>query len=276
MNKELRGAPIEEYRSAYENDGFAVIRDVFDEDWIEELNSGVQTILSNPGIYSQRQVAERDLGFFQLDAMMHSRCEVFSKLVFDSPAAEIARFILDADRLFFFYDELFYKAPSTTARTQWHQDLPFWPVKGLQIPSVWIALTEIGEMDSAVQYVRGSHRSGHVHVPVSACDRSSAAASGIDICPDYHLPPYCNDFEIVTNTLRPGDVLVHHPLVIHGAGPNQNAFGPRIAVSVRYFGPDVRWEPRENTMFFPEALTQLKPGIKMSDQSTFPEVILRG
>ncbi len=238
--------------ASYEDDGFAVIRDVLDRYWVEELKIGVASILSNPGLFSQRQMADGDLGFFLIDAMMHSRCEVFSKLVFNSPAAEIARFVLGSSKLYFFYDELFYKAPATSARTQWHQDLPFWPVRGLQIPSVWIALTEVDEGSSAVQYVKGSHKFGRFHVPVNASDREAAAAEMVDICPDYHLPPYRNEHSIVTNTLDPGDVVVHHPLVIHGAGPNVNAANPRIGVSIRYFGPDVTWDPRPQDYVLPQ------------------------
>lgn len=251
--------------SDYERYGFAVVRKVFDCDWITAMLGEVVDICHKPSIYSCHHKESDDTGHFLIDILMHHRSEVLSKLAFNSPALVVAAHFLRTDRFFFFYDQLFVKHPNTTTRTQWHQDLPYWPLGGTSIPSIWIALTETDKGRSAVQYLPGSHKTSLLYEPVNFSEREAARAAGRLICPDFHLQDA--ERSIVTNFLSPGDVVVHHPLVIHGTGPNLSS-KMRAAISLRYCTPDTTWAPRPNTMYFP-GTSELKKGTRFSDQNIF-------
>ena len=59
-----------------------------------------------------------------------------------------------------FYDQVFVKEPNTVERTDWHHDLPFWPLRGNDVASVWVALTEVGPENSQLETIVGSHKWG--------------------------------------------------------------------------------------------------------------------
>jgi hypothetical protein len=48
--------------------------------------------------------------------------------------------------------------------------------------------------------------------------------------------------------MEPGDVLLFHPLVVHGSGGNSSATRRRRALATRWLGDDVVYAPRRATM----------------------------
>lgn len=51
-------------------------------------------------------------------------------------------------------------------------------------------------------------------------------------------------FELLTWDMDPGDCLVHHSLAVHGAPGISSQSGRRRAYATRWFGEDVRFDPR--------------------------------
>ena len=91
---------------------------------------------------------------------MWRRDPEFRAAALESPAPAIAAQLMGSASADFFYDQLFVKEPGTAHPTPWHQDQPYWPVKGWQITSVWIALDPIDRSNGAVEFIAGSHRWG--------------------------------------------------------------------------------------------------------------------
>lgn len=52
------------------------------------------------------------------------------------------------------YDQVFVKEPGTSSPTPWHQDQPYWPIKGWQIMSFWAALDPVTEESGGIQFIR--------------------------------------------------------------------------------------------------------------------------
>lgn len=258
-----------DHRTAYDRDGVAKVSGLLSKPYVEDLHRQAQMLLGGPSALAREHEPPEAPGRFCIDVLMHKRNEAFASLIKDPRITSLARQVISQEDVYFFYDQLFYKSPSTSARTQWHQDLPFWPLKGSDIPSIWIALTRATERTSGVQYVKGSHAWGRVYQPSNPKDRGQA---GINICPDFHDEPHCLNADILSYDLEPGDAVVHHPLIIHGAGPNLDSEQERLAVSLRYCGQDVQWDDRPNTMLFYDASRQITNGTKMRDQTVFPRV----
>lgn len=214
----------------------------------------------------------QDSGRFVIDMLLHRRSSLVRDVALDSAVSALAQNFLPAGEAYFFYDQLFVKEPFTTTRTQWHQDLPYWPLLGTEVPSLWLALTDCNEKTSSVQYVCGSHL-GQRYVATNHETRDSDKAGGLDICPDYHLEKPQRTDTIIRYSLEAGDVVIHHPLVVHGAGPNGGA-SRRIGLSFRYCAGTVRWDRRPKTMFFP-GTEHIVNGASFLEQDVFPQLQIR-
>ena len=141
------------------------------------------------------------------------------------------------------------KEPGTENRTRWHNDLPYWPARGDQIMSFWVALDPVTVDSGALEFVRGSHRWGIWYQPETFGKTTGHGAyernpNYVDI-PDIEAAR--SDYEIVTWDLEPGDVYAFHAMLVHGAGGNQRADVRRRGYTVRYTGDDAVYDTRIGT-----------------------------
>jgi ectoine hydroxylase-related dioxygenase (phytanoyl-CoA dioxygenase family) len=79
--------------------------------------------------------------------------------------------------------------------------------------------------------VPGSHRTAvpHAvrHAPSSMLPLGEEVAAGVDEAAAIDCP------------LRPGEMSLHHVMVVHGSAPNRAASGRRIGFAIRYIAGDV-------------------------------------
>jgi len=236
--------------AAFDRDGVVCLRGMFDAAWCDLLReAAVETMDSGKGRVREPKLGEGQ-GRFYSNVYLSDLDERFRLLRDRSPAAEIAATLMRSDQVRFFYDQLFVKAASTSAPTPWHNDLPFWPFRGNDLISIWIALTPVSKETSGVQYVAGSHRWNKMFRAVTPDDDPRFADASMDVCPDYGSPAYEHDanVHVLSWDMQPGDVLCHHPLTVHGAAGNASPTQMRIGLSIRFLGADVRWDPRPHTM----------------------------
>ncbi|KAL3683065.1 hypothetical protein R1sor_001087 [Riccia sorocarpa] len=230
-----------------------------------------------PGPLSDESVKPGEPGRFHDDQFLWMRFEVMKKFIYESPAAEIARRLSRANEVRLFYDHLIVKEPGTKITTAWHNDHSYWPVRGNQVISVWLALDYVPK-SSCVQYVKGSHRWELIHkLTTFAGDTERFKGSSTTNLPP---PPDINSMldkvELLSWDLEPGDCLVHHSFTVHGAPGISPTANRRRAYATRWVGDGVRYEPRPGTM---ESLwrtvanldPKLSPGSPM-DSELFPLV----
>ena len=188
----------------------------------------------------------------------------------ESPCAEIAASLMQADAVRLFYDQVFVKEPLTQEMTDWHQDLPFWPMMGEDILSVWVALTPVSHENSALEYLAGSHRWGKFYA-ASIPDKDPNFKSTLETCPNYSLERDNPDLRFLSWQMNAGDCIVHHPLTLHGSEGNFSPTRRRAAISTRYMGADARWDPRPATMRV-TGDPVVQPGAYPDDDRCFPLV----
>ncbi len=256
------------------DDGAAVARGVMPPDWIERMRGAIDAELAagSPTAAEYGRVAGRFYG----DFFLWRRSEAFRAFAFDSPLPAIAARLMGSAGVNLFYDQLFVKEPGSVEATPWHQDLPYWPVSGEQVISIWVPFDEVGPENGAVAYVRGSHRWGKMFRP-QAFDPDNAgafAASPWPPMPD--IDAAGADYDLISWSLAPGDVLIHHPLTIHGAPGNRTSDRRRRALAVRYTGDDARYAPRPGTFMEIESVRAHvpAPGLQSGDPlggDLFPE-----
>lgn len=188
------------------------------------------------------------------------------------PLAGIAAHLMRSREIRLYNDHLFVKEAGASVATDWHQDLPFWPFAGSQIIAAWIALTPVRRAESAVHYVRGSHKHGRFYQPTALAmgDPGHPDYLAMEPCPDFFEDGRCAAEEMLSWDMEPGDVLWHNGLTFHGAQANSSPTGARRAgLTVRFLGDDVTWAPRP---FFraPAKVPGIRPGERISGDETFP------
>lgn len=237
--------------AAYERDGVVCLRGAFDAVWVGILCEAVERDLLQPGPHATNFAEGSSSGKFFGDMFMWRRDNDFRLAALTSPAGEIAAALMRSERVDFFYDQLFVKEPGTAHPTPWHQDQPYWPVTGRQITSVWIALDDIDLGNGAVEFIAGSHRWGINYRPTPFRKGHEAKFSSSDLVQIPDIDADRGKYDIRSWKMEPGDCLVFHAMIVHGAPGNATPGARRRGLSLRYTGDDARYAPRPGTFQFP-------------------------
>ncbi len=256
-------------KRVYLEDGIVCLRGLFSKSWIELLQETAQQCLNTPGeLHVELAKKNKDDGRFFHDTFMwisNPRCESY---VFKSPAAFIARQILNSEKINIFFDQWLIKEPGTWTKTPWHHDMTYWPIDGNQICTLWLALDEVDANSGAVEYVKGSHRWGQKFRAVSFSGNSQYTEALPEI-PD--IESVRDELEIVQFELEPGDCTIHHGLTIHGSPGNLSQEKRRRAHVSRWIGDDIIFNPRQGLQEMPP-LPDLNPGDPL-DSALWPRII---
>ena len=255
----VKNAEIE----AYARQGVSCLRDVFDARWTNDLGVAIQRCMDAPGpMAADFNTEPGDRRFFG-DMFMSQSDPVFRRAALDSPAAQIAATIMAAGRVHFFYDQAFVKEPGAAKRTPWHQDMPYWPVAGRQITTVWIALDPVTYDSGAVEFISGSHLGDTIYrpVPFGAPNAINKDYENSAYAPVPDIEANRDAYEILSFEMMPGDCLLFDGRIVHGAPGNISKIRRR-GLTLRYLGDDVRYDPRPGTFPLPRD-PGLEPGAEM-------------
>ncbi len=240
MQSEPPRAVSDEEIRQFERDGIVVLRGFFDKGWLEKLAVLAEQVMADPGPLSMELEKGDGPGRFFFDTFMWTRIEGFRDFVFRSPAAAVAGALMGASKVNIFFDQLLIKEPGTRERTPWHHDQTYWPVRGSQVCSLWLALDHVDKASGAVEYVRGSHKWGTWYKPPAFAgdDRYQ-----IELPPVPDVEAIRDELDIIQFEMEPGDCTVHHGLLVHGAPGNSVADRRRRAVVTRWAGDDAIYAP---------------------------------
>ena len=127
---------------------------------------------------------------------------------------------------------LFVKEPGSPSYVSWHQDATYMGRDSTNMVTAWIALTPSTSENGCVAMVPGSHLNGiYPHVDRYGPDNiltRGQHVDGVDVG---------NAIDV---ELRPGQMSLHHPHLIHGSRPNRTD-SRRVGVAFQsYVGAGVR------------------------------------
>ena len=235
--------------AAYREDGAAVIRGVVPLEWIERMGRAVDRILAAPGRASVEYTPEGNPGRYYGDFFVWMRDAEFRAFAFDSPMPALAAQLMGTRRVSFFYDQLLVKEPGTQEPTPPHQDLPYWPLRGEDIMSIWVPFDPVRLDSGTVRYVQGSHRWGKMFAPAPFGQNTGFQSiyEKAGLAPMPPMEQLTASGRVLSWELDPGDVIVHHPLTIHFSDGNRSAGLRRRALALRYLGDDACFDARPGT-----------------------------
>jgi non-haem Fe2+, alpha-ketoglutarate-dependent halogenase len=129
---------------------------------------------------------------------------------------------------------LFCKQPHDPAFVSWHQDAYTWRLDNPRLVTAWVALTESTPENGCMRALPRTHREGLPHEarphPDNMLATGLSLAEGVD------------ESRAVDFVLEPGQMSLHHALLVHGSHANRSA-GKRIGFAIRYVSPSV-WQER--------------------------------
>ncbi len=110
----------------------------------------------------------------------------------------------------------------------WHQDASYWKLSPARTVTVWLAIDDADEENSAMRFIPQTHDKGHLKFD-TAGDNSvlKFATTGAD---DMGEP--------FTNRLNAGQISLHADMLVHGSLPNQSN-RRRCGLTLRYCPPEV-------------------------------------
>jgi ectoine hydroxylase-related dioxygenase (phytanoyl-CoA dioxygenase family) len=233
---------------ALQRDGVVVLRQVVDHSWQLRLEAAIEREMEHPGPYYHGYEADGG-GRFHGNLRLWESDQDFRDFCFNSPLPDLARRFFGSRKVNLLYDQLFVKEPGTMNRTRWHNDQPYWAIRGSQVLSFWVALDRTTAESGALEFIRGSHLWGRWFQPEPF--GKTPAAPEYEQNVDYEAIPDIeaarSDYEILSWDLEPGDVYVFHGLTVHGAGGNTTSNRRRRGYTVRYTGDDVVYDTRPGT-----------------------------
>ena len=262
--------------TAYQRDGVICARRVIDGTQAEAMlrasvalmdqaRHGYDATLGAKTRMGDKATVENDPGRNFGGVYMSEEHPPFREFALCSALPRAAGALMRSDVVRFFYDQLFIKEPGTLSPTLWHHDMPFWPLSGADLISCWVALTPVTRESSGLEYVAGSHRWNKFYEPTVDFLRDGT----LEPAPDFGDQANREGHDFLSWDMEPGDVLFHHPLVVHGASGNKSQSQRRVGLSIRYIGNDAHWAPRAKTMKLPRD-PAVAPGAYPADDAAFP------
>ncbi|MEM9269429.1 MAG: phytanoyl-CoA dioxygenase family protein [Pseudomonadota bacterium] len=129
--------------------------------------------------------------------------------------------------------EFFIKEPGTKSIVSMHQDLTYWGMGDTSdLVTAWIALSPVTKQSGCMGFWPGSHKNP-ILPHKDTFDADNLLSRGQEIAVD--VP----EADKVFAEIAPGQMSLHHGLMVHGSGPNVSD-DRRIAVAIRYLNPNAR------------------------------------
>jgi ectoine hydroxylase-related dioxygenase (phytanoyl-CoA dioxygenase family) len=237
----------------YQRDGVVVVRGLF-SDHLEQLRAGVARNMEEPGPYAAENLHAHEAGRFFDDYCNWQRIPEFREVIQASDVAEVAAALMQSERVQLFHDHVLVKEPGTSKPTPWHQDGPYYFVKGRQTVSFWSPHDPV--TDATLRCVAGSHLWPKPVLPKRWLSEDSFYADDNAYIP---VPdPDADGMPIREWALEPGDAVAFHFDTLHGARGNETN-QRRRAFSLRLVGDDACYTTR------PGRTSPPFPGHQMTD-----------
>lgn len=228
----------------YEEDGVIMVKGAVDPNWLAMVEEGLEEARNDQSLVGK--FMSRKVEGYKMDIFLWKRIDVLRDLVYYGPFARWAQSLMKSKEVRFFYDQMFIKEPGTDAPTPWHQDLSFWPIRGEQICSFWIPLDPVNKDNSGLLYVKGSHKWPQRFKAISPDYVAAIIDTKMDDIPDINANP--DKYDLLHWDMEPGDILMFHPLTLHGSFGNSSRVRRRRALALRWTGDDVQFAPSAKRM----------------------------
>ena len=282
MNTNLLRTITRDEIETYYRDGVLKLPGMFDKDWIEILNKGLDNNIKTPTRRSRIWYKDTSGRSMFYDHTAWQGIEEYRKFIFNSPAAQICGQLMGSATVNFFFDSVFVRSTGTQFETPWHQDEPYWSVEGYDACSLWMPLVPV-KRKSSLSFVPGSHRLKTVFKQYNFGDLNPVRKKNVDQVdfsdiaeqefPDINADP--ERFGVVSWDMQPGDCIAFNGRTMHGgSGKLDDGYELRV-FTTKWAGDDIRIKFRDCGMDPDHSPDMIEKGLKPGDRpdtDLYPQV----
>jgi len=257
----------------YHRDGVLKLSGMFDKDWIELLNKGLDANIEAPTRRSRIWYKDTSGRSMFYDHTAWKGIEEYRKFIFNSPAAQICGQLMRSTTINFFFDSVFVRSTGTQFETPWHQDEPYWSVEGYDACSIWMPLGPV-KRKNALSFVPGSHRLKTVFKQYNFGDLNPVRKKNVDQVdfsdiaeqefPDINADP--KRFGVVSWDMQPGDCIVFNGRTMHGGSGKLDDDCELRVFTTKWVGDDVRIKFRDCGMDPDHSADMIEKNLKPGDR----------
>lgn len=254
--------------ASFHRDGAVLLKGALDQHWVDLVAEGLEECFAEPDGMSNELVTANNV--LRIDQFPASRSPKLSRFILDSPVASMVGAVLDAP-VRFYMDQMFYKPAGELMATAWHQDTCYYNVAGDDLVRAWVSPDPVPR-EASLEVVRGSHLWNVTYRPLvgrdpdasedetrpreDGPDRAGVTARGgpdfsyTDSVLDKSLPPtpdiagHRDSFDVLGWDYEPGDVILFHGHILHGACGEVTLDHHRRAHAAMWAGPGVHYLER--------------------------------
>jgi phytanoyl-CoA hydroxylase len=205
---------MSDLKSNFDEQGYVAYKSFLDGDEISEVQRQTARFLEEvaPGLPEDIVYYENkeDVSTIKQVQKLYDYDEFFLQLAKSDKVVGLAETLLGG-KVELQNMQYFNKVPGMGKATPAHQDGYYFMIRPQEAVTMWLSLGDADASNGAVCYIPGSHKKGiRLHGPTSTLGFSQGISdwSGAD------------DTAEVQMEAGPGDILVHHSLMIHRANKN--------------------------------------------------------
>ena len=126
----------------------------------------------------------------------------------------------------------FDKKPRDPGFLAWHQDGTYWGLSQPDGVAAWVALTPSRRVNGCLRVIPGSHHKGQLpHRDTYAAANLASRGQEVEVAVD--------EADAVDLELQPGEISLHHIMLVHGSEPNRSDTR-RCGIVLRYVAAHVQ------------------------------------
>jgi len=273
MNTGLSRTITPDEIETYHRNGVLLLPGMFDKDWIELLNKGLDANIEVPTRRSRIWYKDTSGRSMFYDHTAWQGIEEYRKFIFNSPAAQICGQLMRSTTINFFFDSVFVRSTGTQFETPWHQDEPYWSVEGYDACSIWMPLGPV-KRKNALSFVPGSHRLKTVFKQYNFGDLNPVRKKNVDQVdfsdiaeqefPDINADP--ERFGVVSWDMQPGDCIAFNGRTMHGGSGKLDDDCELRVFTTKWVGDDVRIKFRDCGMDPDHSADMIEKDLKPGDR----------
>ena len=204
----------------YEDNGFIAPIDILNLEETEEIKKEIEHI--------EKKWPDELIGLGRNN--VHYISPTFDKVCHNSKILDSVESIIGKDILVG-GTTLFIKDPDKKGFVSWHQDAKYIGFEPYNWVTAWLAITDANEENGCMRMWSGSHKE-KIKDHKDTYNKDNLLTRGQTV---QNVPIE----KTIPNILKAGQLSLHHPMIVHGSGPNQSNQRRIGFVIQSYIGTDV-------------------------------------
>lgn len=201
----------------YNADGFLQPFDIFDATEIGDVRAYFDRLMDDMG----------EAGAYGINCYQGRMAGIWD-IATDTRILDLVQDIIGPD-IICWASAVLSKRPHDPKQVPWHQDASFWSLSPARTVTVWLAIDDADELNSAMRFIPGSHDKGEIETSDMGAD--SVFHKGIADAERFGAP--------FTNSLKAGQISLHADMLLHGSLANASD-RRRCGLTLRYCPASVR------------------------------------